>query len=98
MLRAHAGRYLGTLLAIAVIVLILDLVTKVLVVAFISEDDPLQIIGDVVTLSLVRNPGAAFSMATGMTWLLTIVAVCVVIGVVLVGLLVPSFRRYRLAA
>lgn len=34
---------------------------------------------------MVRNPGAAFSMATGMTWLLTLIAAAVVIGVLRIG-------------
>ena len=66
-------------------ILLFDLVTKVLAVHFVRPGSPIEIIGDVVTLRLVRNPGAAFSMATGMTWLLTVVAVAVVIGVIKIG-------------
>ncbi|AYJ49982.1 signal peptidase II [Rhodococcus sp. P1Y] len=73
------------LILIAFVVLAFDLVTKIAVVHWITPGRPVSIIGDVVTLRLVRNPGAAFSMATGMTWLLTIVAVCVVIGVIRIG-------------
>ncbi|WP_442972704.1 signal peptidase II [Rhodococcus sp. G-MC3] len=70
------------LVLIALVILALDLITKIAVVQWIAPGKPVEIIGDVVTLRLVRNPGAAFSMATGMTWLLTIVAVCVVIAVI----------------
>ncbi|WP_371829031.1 signal peptidase II [Rhodococcoides kyotonense] len=73
------------LILIAAAILAFDLVTKIAVVHWIRPGNPVEIIGDVVTLRLVRNPGAAFSMATGMTWLLTIVAVCVVIGVIRIG-------------
>lgn len=73
------------LVVIAFVVLAFDLATKIAVVQWISPGRPVEIFGDVVTLRLVRNPGAAFSMATGMTWLLTIVAVCVVIGVIRIG-------------
>jgi len=76
---------LATVLIIAAVVLALDVLTKVLAVALIEPGHPVRIIGDTVTLTLVRNPGAAFSMATGMTWLLTIVAVAVVIGVIRMG-------------
>ncbi|MBH0121812.1 signal peptidase II [Rhodococcus sp. HM1] len=82
---APAGRRLIALLGVAVVVFALDLITKVLAVAHIDPRDPISIIGDTVTLTLVRNPGAAFSMATGMTWVLTIVAIAVVIGVVKIG-------------
>ncbi|AWK72275.1 signal peptidase II [Rhodococcus oxybenzonivorans] len=82
-----AARYqrMRLLFVIAGVVLITDLVTKVLAVAKIEPGESVRVIGDVVTLRLVRNPGAAFSMATGMTWLLTLVAVGVVIGVVRIG-------------
>ncbi|WP_037177207.1 signal peptidase II [Rhodococcus sp. UNC363MFTsu5.1] len=73
------------LVAIAALILGLDLVTKILAVRHIKPGDPISLIGDVVTLTLVRNPGAAFSMATGMTWVLTLVAIGVVIGVIKIG-------------
>lgn len=76
---------LRTLLVIAVILLGLDLLTKSIIVANLKPGQPVSIIGDFARLSLVRNPGAAFSMATGMTWLLTLVATAVVIGVVRIG-------------
>ncbi|MEU5842749.1 signal peptidase II [Rhodococcus sp. NPDC047139] len=82
---AGGKRMLRPLLLVAFVIYVADLVTKVLAVHYIDPADPISIIGDTVTLTLVRNPGAAFSMATGMTWLLTLVAVAVVIGVVRIG-------------
>lgn len=73
------------LFGIAATVLLFDIITKVAAVAFIDPQRPISIIGDVVTLRLIRNPGAAFSMATGMTWLLTILAVVVTVVVVRIG-------------
>ncbi|WP_062966360.1 signal peptidase II [Nocardia africana] len=78
-------RRLPWLLVIAAVVLALDLGTKALVVAKMTPGEPISIIGDVVRLTLIRNSGAAFSMATGMTWLLTLIAVAVVIGVIRIG-------------
>ncbi|WP_278265578.1 signal peptidase II [Nocardia sp. AG03] len=78
-------RRLTTLLAIAVVLFGLDLLTKCLAVAFIDPGESVPIIGDFARLTLVRNPGAAFSMATGMTWLLTLIAAAVVIGVIRIG-------------
>ncbi len=80
-----ALRRLRTLLIIAAVLLGLDLLTKSIVVAELTPGDPVPIIGDFARLSLVRNAGAAFSMATGMTWLLTLVASAVVIGVIRIG-------------
>lgn len=76
---------LRLLLAIAGVVLILDIVTKVLAVRLLVPGQPVSIIGDTVTWTLVRNSGAAFSMATGYTWVLTLVATGVVIGIIWMG-------------
>ena len=52
----------------------LDQVTKALAVAHLTEDQPRNLVGSALRLHLVRNAGAAFSTATGMTWVLTLVA------------------------
>jgi signal peptidase II len=76
---------LPLLLAVAAVVLGIDSATKALVVAGIEPGHPVRIVGDVLTFTLVRNSGAAFSMATGMTWLLALVAVAVAVGVIRYG-------------
>ncbi|WP_405180430.1 signal peptidase II [Nocardia sp. NBC_01377] len=78
-------RRLKSLLLVAVVLYGLDLLTKTIVVANLTPGEPVSIIGDFARFTLVRNPGAAFSMATGMTWLLTLVAAAVVIGVIRIG-------------
>ncbi|MGW6426740.1 signal peptidase II [Nocardia sp. NPDC055053] len=78
-------RRLPMLLIIAVVLFGLDLLTKCLAVAFIDPGESVPIIGDFARFTLVRNPGAAFSMATGMTWLLTLIAAAVVVGVIRIG-------------
>jgi signal peptidase II len=70
---------------IAVAVLALDIVTKVVAVAQLEDRAPVEILGGLVYLQLVRNPGAAFSLATGYTWVLTIVAIAVVVVIVRVA-------------
>jgi signal peptidase II len=52
--------------AVALFVIILDLITKELAVRYLSPPHmPHQIIGDVVRFTLAYNPGAAFSMSLG---------------------------------
>ena len=57
--------------AIVVGVVVLDQLTKVWVVASLS-DGPLSIIGDDVELHLVRNSGGAFSLFTNATFVLAL--------------------------
>ncbi|MBI3215271.1 MAG: signal peptidase II [Mycobacterium sp.] len=78
-------RRLKMLLSVAGVVLALDIVTKVAAVHLLTPGQPVSIIGDTVTWTLVRNSGAAFSMATGSTWVLTLIATAVVFGIVWMG-------------
>jgi signal peptidase II len=78
-------RRLRMLLTVAGIVLAADIVTKVLAVRLLTPGQPVPIIGDTVTWTLVRNSGAAFSMATGYTWVLTLIATGVVFGIIWMG-------------
>src|SRR6476469_3660807 len=78
-------RRLRLLLTVAAVVLVLDIVTKVLAVRLLTPGQPVSIVGDNITWTLVRNSGAAFSMATGYTWVLTLIATGVVIGIVWMG-------------
>lgn len=73
------------LLSVAAVVLTLDIVTKVLAVKLLTPGQPVPIFGDTVTWTLVRNSGAAFSMATGYTWMLTLIASAVVVGIFWMG-------------
>src|SRR4029079_19765725 len=78
-------RRLRLLLTVAAVVLVLDIVTKVLAVRLLTPGQPVSIVGDNITWTLVRNSGAAFSMATGYTWVLTVIANGVVIGIIWMG-------------
>src|SRR5699024_8838012 len=60
------------LVVAAVVALLLDLVSKITVVAVMTPGEPTPWLGDWGRFLLVRNPGAAFSMATGLTWVLTV--------------------------
>jgi signal peptidase II len=79
------GPKIRLLSLIAVAVLAFDIVTKVVAVAQLEDRAPLELLGGLVYLQLVRNPGAAFSFATGYTWVLTIVACAVVVVIIRVA-------------
>nr|WP_240675525.1 signal peptidase II [Cellulomonas endophytica] len=70
------------LTALALGVLAVDQATKVWALGALQEGVRRPLVGDLLGLQLVYNPGAALSIATGMTWLLTLVAVVVVLVVV----------------
>jgi len=75
----------AVLFGVAVVVLVLDILSKVLVVAEMTPGRPVRIIDDAVRFAVIRNSGAAFSMATGMTWVLTVIALLVVAAIIRYG-------------
>lgn len=75
-------RTIGILAGVAVVVFAVDVVTKTIAVAQLSGRPPVRILGGTVYLELLRNPGAAFSLATGMTWVLALIAVAVCVAIV----------------
>nr|WP_104171258.1 signal peptidase II [Cryobacterium sp. M23] len=60
----------------------LDQISKYLIVSRLTEGDIVRVLGDVLQMHFVRNPGAAFSLAAGMTWIFSIIAVAVVVLIV----------------
>jgi signal peptidase II len=81
---AAAGK-IRLLALIAVVVLLADILTKIVGVAELEGREPIAVLGGLAYLQLVRNPGAAFSLATGYTWVLSLVAVVVVVVIVRVA-------------
>ncbi len=75
-------RRVGLLVLVAVIAYVVDVVTKVVATATLEGEEPVHILGGAVYLQLLRNPYAAFGMDIGGTWILTVVAIAVVIGIV----------------
>jgi signal peptidase II len=67
---------------VAVAAYAVDLGTKLLAVAQLNRGDRVDVVGGVLRLDLVRNPGAAFSTGTSYTLILTAIAT-VAAGVVI---------------
>jgi signal peptidase II len=59
----------------------LDIATKIWAVNNLSARNPVKILGSLFQLTLVRNPGAAFSFATGATIVFTCIAIAAVIAI-----------------
>lgn len=68
--------------AVAVIVFVVDRVTKTLVAAQIPFGTEVPVIGHLVGITNVRNSGAAFGIAPAGAWLFLIASVLVAIGLV----------------
>ena len=75
------GRHLALFVAVAVTAYAVDVLTKVLAVDRLTDRPDVHVVGDVLVLHLVRNPGAAFSTGTAYTQLLSCVAIAAVLVV-----------------
>lgn len=76
-------RALGIALAVGALGAILDQGTKALATSQLQPGTRIPLIGDLLYLSLLSNPGAAFSIGSGTTWIFTVagaLAAAAVIG------------------
>ena len=81
--RKISVRALVVLAVVALAVYGFDQLTKFLIVSNLTEGEQVRVLGDVLTFHFVKNPGAAFSLASGMTWIFSIAASAVVVFIVL---------------
>jgi signal peptidase II len=81
---------------VAAVALLLDLFSKQLAVRELTGQPPVEVLGDFLTLQLVRNPGAAFSAGATLTPLISVVAL-VATGVVAVFALRVGHRGWAVA-
>jgi signal peptidase II len=79
----------GLLGAVAVGVFVLDRIAKAAALAALTPDAPREVLGKLLVFDLTENPGAAFSIASGSTWVFSIIAV------VVIGFLAYFARRIR---
>lgn len=76
---------------LAALVLVADQLTKVWAQsALVVGEAPKPLIGELIQLRLIYNPGAALSIASGMTWVLTLLSVGVVVFIVLMARKIAS--------
>lgn len=67
--------------AVAVPLLVIDQLTKLWAVATLVPGQSQELVGSVLQLNIIRNPGAAFSAGTGYTWIFTTLSIVATIGV-----------------
>jgi signal peptidase II len=70
------------LVLVALLTILLDLATKLLVVARLEGKEHIELLGGFLTFAVSRNSGAAFSFAEGATVVFTAIAVAVIVVIV----------------
>ncbi|WP_242574785.1 signal peptidase II [Streptomyces sp. NP-1717] len=74
-------RLFWSTLGVALVLLIVDQASKWWAVGALGDSESIDVVGDVIRFWLVYNPGAAFSMGTGVTWVFTIFAGVAVVAI-----------------
>ncbi|MEV5890673.1 signal peptidase II [Nonomuraea fuscirosea] len=85
-------RRYGWMLVLAAVVLAVDQSSKFWAVSALADGERVTVVPQVIQLRLLLNPGAAFSIGEGVTWVFTLAAAAAVIGILYVG------RRLRSSA
>ena len=76
---------------LAALVLVADQLTKMWAQSALAVGEaPRPLIGDLIQLRLIYNPGAALSIASGMTWVLTLLSVGVIVFIIVMARKIAS--------
>ncbi|MEU6733084.1 signal peptidase II [Streptomyces physcomitrii] len=75
-------RRIAVLFAVAVLAYILDLVSKMIVVARLEHHASVEVLGEWLQFEAVRNPGAAFGMGEAFTVIFTLIAATVIVVII----------------
>jgi signal peptidase II len=73
------------LAAVAVLAYASDQVTKAVALATLADGSPRPFIGEVIRFKLIGNPGAALSLGASNTWVMTGIALAVLVAIVVVA-------------
>ena len=83
-------RLTTTLVVLAAVTLVADQATKAWALASLTPGEPVDLVGSWIQLQLIRNPGAAFSLGDGVTWLLTVISIAILVWVLVAARRVGS--------
>lgn len=72
----------GLMAVTAVVAYLADQLTKAWALGNLDPGAPVNLLGDFIRLNLIRNPGAAFSIGNGATWVLTLIAFGVLVVII----------------
>lgn len=74
-------RWFPRIVTLAFLIIVVDQLTKFWAVSALSGGRSREILGDLLSLRLLYNPGAAFSIGTGHTWVFAIIAAVAVVAI-----------------
>lgn len=85
-----------TIALLAIVVLAADQLSKFFVLQNLEVGNTVDVVGNLLQWHLVFNPGAAFSMGEGVTWIFTIVLAAVALGIVYLAIAQVRTRSWSI--
>lgn len=85
-------RALLLLFGIAIVVLVVDQLTKFIAIVTLQGRPPVPVIGDLAGFTFLRNPGAALGMGAGSTWVFALIAFAVFVFILVASRRLVSAR------
>jgi signal peptidase II len=82
---ARRKRLFALLGIVAVLAYATDQLTKAIALDVLADGQPRPFLGDVIKLRLIGNPGAALSLGASNTWVMTGIALAVLVAIILVA-------------
>ena len=76
---------LPIVLGVAMAVVVSDRLTKLWAESALTAGEPRELLGSILKLHLVHNPGAAFSFLTNATWVFTLIALGISAYIIKIG-------------
>jgi len=80
--RRPRGGAILLVVGLAVGVVLVDQLTKLAAITWLTEGVPVRVLGPVAGFQLERNAGAAYSLGAGYTWIFAIVAAAVAVFII----------------
>lgn len=87
-LRIHAAVFA----CVAAVALMIDQFTKFWALAALSNGQTIRVIPGLLSLTLVRNPGASLGMGSGATWVISLLAIAACCALIYYGLRAISLQ------
>lgn len=82
---ARRKRLFVVLGVVAVLAYLSDQLTKMVALEVLADGEPRPFIGDLIRFKLIGNPGAALSLGASNTWVMTGIALAVLVAIVVVA-------------
>ena len=77
---------------IAIAAITIDQLTKMWALSALADGRTIRVIPGLLSLTLVRNPGASLGMGSGMTWLISLLAMAACVALVVLAVRTISMK------